>query len=98
MGVKPAFISSTPESASLLLLVSSTSRISSGSSFIFAINGGDSAIESGDGGPNDLIGIAAGIGMKEDTDIKLVGGDGCRSGDVEPGETLSSWLGEDSEV
>ena len=86
----PVLISSTPESASLLLFASSTSRISSsssGSSLILLIKGGDSAIESGDRGAR---GIRDGAG----------GGDAGLVGDVDTGEALSVSIcvGVESEV
>ena len=86
----PVLISSTPESASLLLFASSTSRISSsssGSSLILLFKGGDSAMESGERGGR---GIREGAG----------GGDAGLVGDVEIGEALSVsiWVGVESEV
>ena len=93
----PVLISSTPESASLLLLWSSTSRISSGSSFILVLSGGDSANESGEGESTIVL---IGTDWVNGINVNEEGGDGCLTGDVDMGETLSfsSCVGDDSEL
>ena len=97
----PVLISSTPESASLLLLWYSTSRISSGSSFILVLSGGDSANESGEGlSTLVLIGTDWVNGINDGAHVNEEGGDGCLTGDVDMGETLSfsSCVWDDSEL
>ena len=97
----PVLISSTPESASLFLLWSSTSSIYSGSSFTLVLIEGDSANESGEGESKIvLIGTDWVNGINEGPHINKEGGDGCLTGDLDMGETLSfsCRVGDDSEL